>query len=132
MKEGNKNPTVVHFEIPADDVERAKKFYSTLFGWKIEKFSEDTPAGEYWMITITDDKGNKVLSGGIHKRMFPEQLITNYIDVKSLDEYSTKIENLGGKVVRNKTAVPGMGYFAFCIDTEKNSFAIWETNENAK
>ena len=54
--------------------------------------------------------------------MFPEQQITNYIDVKSVDEYSSKIEKLGGKVVRNKTAVAGMGYFAFCIDTENNSF----------
>jgi len=125
-------PTIVHFEIPVEDIERSMKFYTELFNWKIEKFPGNTPAGEYWMITITDDKGNKVLSGGMYKRMFPEQLITNYIDVKSVDEYSTKIENLGGKVVRNKTAVPGMGYFAFCIDTEKNSLAIWETNENAK
>jgi catechol 2,3-dioxygenase-like lactoylglutathione lyase family enzyme len=52
-------PTIVHFDIPAEDVERSQKFYTELFGWKIEKFSEDTPAGEYWMITITDDKGNK-------------------------------------------------------------------------
>lgn len=36
VKEGKKNPTVVHFEIPAEDVDRARKFYSTLFGWKIE------------------------------------------------------------------------------------------------
>ena len=125
-------PTIVHFDIPAEDVERSQKFYTELFGWKIEKFSEDTPAGEYWLITITDDKGNKVLSGGMHKRMFPEQQITNYIDVKSVDEYCSKIEKLGGKVVRNKTPVPGMGFFAFCTDTENNMFAIWETNENAK
>lgn len=68
----------------------------------------------------------------MHKRMFPEQQITNYLDVKSVDEYASKIEKLGGKVVKNKTAVAGMDYFAFCIDTENNSFAIWETNENAK
>jgi uncharacterized protein len=46
-------PTIVHFEIPADDVERSKKFYSDLFGWKIEKFSGQTGGGgedmEYWM-----------------------------------------------------------------------------------
>ena len=53
-------PTIVHFEIPAEDIERSKKFYSELFGWKIEKFPGETPAGEYWMLTITDDKGNKV------------------------------------------------------------------------
>jgi predicted enzyme related to lactoylglutathione lyase len=39
--------TIVHFEIPADDVEKLRKFYSDLFGWKIEK----TPSPmEYWMI----------------------------------------------------------------------------------
>jgi predicted enzyme related to lactoylglutathione lyase len=132
VRELDNMPTIVHFEIPAEDIERSKKFYSELFGWKIEKFPGETPAGEYWMLTITDDKGNKVLGGGMHKRMFPEQQITNYIDVKSVDEYSSRLEKLGGKVVRTKRAVPGMGYFAFCLDTENNSFAIWETNENAR
>jgi uncharacterized protein len=125
-------PTIVHFEIPADDIERSKKFYSELFGWKIEKFPGETPAGEYWMLTITDDKGNRILGGGMHKRMHPEQQIINYIDVKSVDEYSSKVENLGGKVVMPKTAVVGMGYFALCVDTENNNFAIWETSEIAK
>ena len=41
MTQDNKNPTIVHFEIPADDVERARNFYSTLFGWKIEKIEEE-------------------------------------------------------------------------------------------
>ena len=40
---------VVHFEIPADDVERAQKFYGELFGWKIEKFTSPMPM-DYWMI----------------------------------------------------------------------------------
>jgi uncharacterized protein len=83
-------------------------------------------------VTTTDDKGNKSLGGGIHKRMHPEQKIINHIDVKSVDEYSSKVEKLGGKVVAPKTAVPGMGYFAFCLDTENNSFSIWESNESAK
>jgi len=45
-------------------------------------------------------------------------MLKDYIDLESVDEYSSKLEKLGGKVVRNKTAVPGMGYFAFCSDTE--------------
>ena len=53
-------PTIVHFDIPVDDIERAKKFYSDLFGWKIEKWSESgTGDMEYWMVTTTDEKGNK-------------------------------------------------------------------------
>ena len=62
----------------------------------------------------------------------PEHRLTNYINVSSVDEYKSKVEEAGGKVVAPKHAVPGMGYFALCLDTENNPFAIWETNENAK
>jgi uncharacterized protein len=130
-------PTIVHFEIPSDDVERSKKFYSELFGWTIEKFQgtdNNMPADmEYYVITTTDDKGNKAIGGRMIKRQNPQhQGITNFIDVKSIEEHSTKIEKLGGKVSLQKTAVPGMGYFAICLDTENNSFAIWETDSTAK
>jgi hypothetical protein len=87
---------------------------------------------EYWMITTTDDKGNKALGGGMMKRKMPQQPNINYIDVKSVDEYSSKVENLGGKVVVSKSAVPGMGYFAVCLDTENNAFAIGESSGSAK
>jgi uncharacterized protein len=135
-------PTIVHFEIPANDIERAKNFYNDLFAWKIEKWpgtddSQLTSAAtgqpiEYWLITTTDDKGNKALGGGMMKRQMPEHQVTNYIDVKSVDEYSSKVEKLGGKVLAPKHTVPGMGYFALCLDTENNPFAIWESNESAK
>jgi uncharacterized protein len=127
-------PTLVHFEVPADDVERSRKFYTDLFGWKIEKWSgTDMADMEYWTVTTTDDKGDKAsLGGGMMKRQNPQQQITNFIDVKSVDEYSSKVEKLGGKVVVSKMAVPGMGYFAVCHDTENNSFGLWESNDSAK
>ena len=128
-------PTLVHFEIPSDNIDRSKKFYNELFGWTIEKLPEESlPEGiEYFIISTVDDKGNKALSGGMMKRQNPQQQgITNYIDVKSVDEYSTKVEQLGGKVMIPKKPVPGMGYFAICSDTENNSFGIWETDANAK
>lgn len=117
-------PTIVHFEIPSDNVERSKKFYSELFGWNIEKVPpEKLPEGvEYWGITTKDDKGNNAVAGGLMKRMMPEQQgITNYLDVKSVEEYSSKVEQLGGKVKMAKMAVPGMGYLAVCSDTDNNN-----------
>ena len=125
-------PTIVHYEIPVNDIERSKKFYGDLFGWKIEKWPGMTPAGEYWMISMADINGNKALGGGIHKRMHPDQRSISYIGVKAVDEYSSKVEKLGGKVVTPKMTVPGLGFFAFCLDTKNNSFAIWESDENAK
>ena len=132
-------PTIVHFQIPSDDIERSKKFYSDLFGWKFDKMptpagSEAMPEGmEYWMITTVDDKGNEDVGGGMMKRQSPQQQgITNYFDVKSVQEYSAKVEKLGGKVISPKMPVPGMGYFAVCTDTENNGFGIFEVDETAK
>ncbi len=124
--------SVVHFEIPADDVERAKKFYGELFGWKIEKFPGPIPM-EYWEITTGTEKGEMgLLGGGMMQRQTPEQQITIYVNVPSIDDYVTKVMKLGGRVVGPKTAVPEMGYFAVCLDLENNGFGIWEVNPNAK
>lgn len=118
---------IVWFEIAADNVERAKKFYGTLFDWKIEKFPGPM---EYWHINT--GSGDPTRDGGMMKRKAPEHGITNYIGVPSVDQYMAKVEKLGGKVCVPKTAVPQMGYFAVCLDTENNMFALWEMDENAK
>jgi predicted enzyme related to lactoylglutathione lyase len=114
--------SIVHFQIPADDIQRAKTFYTKLFGWKIVQVQ----GMEYWGI---DTYG---LMGGMMKRMHPDRQITNYIGVPSVDEFSAKVEKLGGKVIEPKTAIPGMGYFAICMDTENNVFGILETDNSAK
>ena len=118
--------SIIWFEIPADNVERAKKFYRALFGWKITQF----PGGmEYWHV----DTGGADASpdGGMMARKHPQQSITNYINVKSVDKSAAKVKKLGGKICLAKTAVPQMGYFVVCQDTEHNMFALWERNENA-
>lgn len=117
---------IVHFEIPADDVERAKTFYTDLFGWKIENCG----GSDYWMIK-TDEEDEKACEGGMMKRQNPQQQTINYIDVPSVSEYMGKVESLGGKVRVSKTAVPGIGYFAVCTDTENNSFGLWRTDPDA-
>ena len=118
--------TIVHFEIPADNLEKMSSFYSKLFGWKILKMPGPV---EYWGIqTIsTDEKGMLLrngVNGGMMKRQNSEHKPVNYIAVESVDEYSKKIEELGGKVVVPKMEVPGVGWWAMALDPEGNQFAI--------
>jgi hypothetical protein len=113
---------ICHFEIPADDVERAKRFYQGLFDWKIEPVE-----GGYNLITVGEPGPN----GGMMKRMAPGQGITVYINVESVDDYSKKVQSLGGTVIVPKMAVSTMGYFAVFMDTEGNALAIWEVNPQA-
>src|SRR3989339_315145 len=117
--------SVCHFEIPADNVERAQKFYGELFGWKIEKFPIPLPM-DYWMVTTGAKTGEMALGGGMMKRQAPQQQIIIYVDVPSVDEYVDKVVKLGGQVTVPKMAVPGMGYYAVCLDPENNGFGIWE------
>jgi uncharacterized protein len=119
--------SIVWFEIPADNPERAKKFYGSLFGWNIKLFPGMT---EYWHIDTGG--GDDAPDGGMMVRKHSEQPITNYVSVKSVTKSMAKVEKLGGKVCMSKTPVPQMGYFAICQDTEHNTFALWEMNAGAK
>jgi predicted enzyme related to lactoylglutathione lyase len=131
--------TIVHFEIPADQPERAAKFYRELFGWEISKWegSADQRDGfEYWMVRTvpTDEHGlpsRPGVNGGLMRRMYPEQAPVNYILVESVDDYVRRAEELGAKVMMGKTPVPGMGWFAQLTDPEGNVLAIWETDSHA-
>ena len=122
-------PTIVHFNIPVIDVNRAKNFYNELFGWKIERVLGPM---EYYNITTYDDKGNTGVGGGMGESQEQDDQITNYIDVASIDEYITKVQQLGGKIVMPKTPIPGFGYLAVCYDTENNKFGLWESDEKAQ
>lgn len=134
-------PTIVHFEIPSDNLERTKKFYTDLFGWKMEKMP-GTSQREYWMFSTTTNGGGsssnggigeqRTVSGGMMERQMLQEPIIIYIGVDSVAEYSNKVERLGGKVIKQKTEVPGYGWFAICTDTENNGFALWEANTNTK
>jgi predicted enzyme related to lactoylglutathione lyase len=122
-------PTITHFDISADDVNRAKEFYTNLFDWKFEKLPGPS---EYYLITTTNEKGEIGIGGGMAKREKPGDAITNFIDVPSIDEYITKVEKLGGKVLNPKQTVPCFGYLAVCMDTENNVFGLWETDESSQ
>ena len=128
------NHTIVHFDIPADDVEKLRRFYGGLFGWKIERMPG--PMKYYNIETVpVDEHGNLVrpgVNGGMMKRETPDQRPVNYIAVESVDEYGDKIKSLGGRVIIPKQEVPGIGWWALAVDPEGNSFGIFEEIEVPK
>jgi hypothetical protein len=124
---------VSHFEITADDVERAIKFYTSVFGWEIKKW--DGPV-DYWMV-MTDPKdqpGQPGIDGGLMKRQHEEGQPGGYyntIDVPSVDEYVAKVTEHGGEVLVPKMTIPTVGYMAYFRDTEGNIFSVMEMDESA-
>ena len=121
-------PRVVHFEINADNPNRAVKFYSDVFGWKIQPWEGPM---EYWLIS-TGEKDEPGIDGAIMKRQYPEVTTVNTISVSSLDEFMMKITAHGGRIVTEKTTIPGVGYVCYCQDSEGNTLGIIEEDESAK
>jgi predicted enzyme related to lactoylglutathione lyase len=119
--------SLVWFEIAADNVDRARAFYGKLFGWKINAIP-----GMPDYLHIDTGGPDASPDGGMMKRKVPEQSVTNYIIVPSVTKAAEKVKKLGGKICMGKTAVPQMGYFVVCLDTEGNQFALWERSEKAK
>lgn len=122
-------PSVIHFEIGADDPERAVKFYTDVFGWKVERFEE----APYWLVEAPAEGAAEEgpgIGGAIMTREGGNTTV-NTISVLSLDEYMAKVEAAGGKVISPRTTIPGIGYHAYCTDTEGNTFGILETDREA-
>ena len=127
---------VVHFEIQAEDPERAMKFYADVFGWTFQQWGDQ----KYWM-TMTADKDSKEpgINGGLLPRpakTTPQECGTNAfvctVQVENFDESAKKIEAAGGKVAMPKFAIPGMAWQGYFLDTEGNTFGVHQTDENAK
>jgi uncharacterized protein len=123
---------VVHFEIPAEDLDRAKTFYGSIFGWQLQT----TPMadGEYTSVVTTPvDEQTQMpiepgaINGGLVQRdpLIPSPVIT--IDVEAIDIALKEIEAAGGATVTPRTAIPGMGAFAYFRDPEGNVLGLWET-----
>lgn len=124
--------TISYFEIQADEPARAVKFYSDIFGWEFKK--EELVPIEYYRMTETSG-----ILGAILKRSAktpPQQSGTNAyvcsVEVKSFDETSAKILAQGGIVALPKFAVPGRCWQGYFIDTEGNTFGVFEVDQNAK
>jgi predicted enzyme related to lactoylglutathione lyase len=121
-------PRVIHFEIPAENPDRATKFYREVFGWEIQKWAGPM---EYWLATTGAD-GQPGINGGLMRREAPYTGTTNTIDVASVDTAIQTVQAKGGKLAIPKMAVPGIGYIAYCQDTEGNLFGMLQADANAK
>jgi predicted enzyme related to lactoylglutathione lyase len=120
-------PRPVHFEIPAESPERAIRFYEGVFGWKFHKW--DGPM-EYWMIQ-TGDATEPGIDGGLMTRRDPAQPCVNTIGVESVDQTVATILANGGLNVVPKMPIPGVGWLAYCKDTEGHIFGVMQTDPNA-
>ena len=123
MKHGD----LTHFEIPADDPDRARGFYERLFGWS---FTEMPGYDGYHLFTTP--VGEEGMGGAIGKRgeSAPEKM-RSYVWVDSIDETLIKVGDAGGTVVEPKAEVPGQGFYAVLTDTEGNEIALWEAASSA-
>lgn len=122
---------IVHFEIPVDDLERARAFYS-IFGWNLQDWP--MPDGSTYIgvhTTPIDEKTRQPLkpgaiNGGIMQRSKDVKAPVFAINVASIDERVAQIEKAGGKVVKPKIDMMGMGFYAYVKDTEGNVIGLWE------
>lgn len=128
------NP-LIHFEIQADDVARAEKFYTEIFGWRIEKWGEM----DYWAVYTKDNEADPGINGGLlprpTKAPAPEQGTNAFVGTVQVDDFDAtakKIEAAGGKVAMPKYALPGMAWQGYFLDTEGNTFGIHQPDPNAK
>ena len=125
-------PRVVHFEIHAADPDRAVNFYKTLFGWNFQKWEGPM---DYWMV-ITGSDDQPGINGGLVRRQgeIDGQAVIAYVctvDVADVDASVQSALANGGQVALPKMAVPGVGWLAYCKDTEGNIFGMLQADPNA-
>jgi uncharacterized protein len=128
---------VAHFEIHADEPERAAKFYTNVFSWEIKKWEGGQM--EYWMVMTGPREEAGGINGGLIRRPCPAPQapsgLTGYCCTVVVDDYDTmaaKILAAGGKEAMPKMALVGMAWQGYFIDTEGNTFGVHQPDVNAK
>lgn len=118
---------VSHFEITADNPKRAAAFYEQAFGWKFQDWG-----GRFtYLLATTGEKDETGIDGAIMDRTDNKQAVINTISVDKWESGADAVKKAGGKVLQDKTPIPGQGYFAYCADTEGNVFGIFEADATA-
>ena len=117
---------VIHFDLSADNPERAAEFYKSVFNWKVSKWEGSV---DYWLMqTGTDEEPG--ITGGVAGRIQPQDTTAIVFDVESVDEAAKKVIDAGGEIREEKKVIPGVGYLITCRDTEGNTFGIMQTDES--
>ena len=116
---------IVHFEIPVDDLQRARTFYVDMFGWDINKWNGPI---EYWSAKTGEGAGG--INGALLPRSGPVTTTVNTVSVENLDTALAKLVECGGSVESPKIAIPDVGDFAYCKDTEGNVFGLLEVERH--
>jgi len=120
---------IAYFQIPADNVDRAKHFYHALLGWKIEptKTPMDPAAApmQYQDIVTGRAEEGTMNMGGLYKRQMSEPII-NFVMVDDLDKVLLKVEKLGGKTIVPKNEIKTVGLIAIIQDSEGNAIGLWK------
>lgn len=123
---------VVHFEIHADQPERAITFYNSCFGWQFQKWEGPM---DYWMIR-TGDPATPGIDGGmvLRRGAIDGQAVIAYpctIQVDKIDEMLSKVQTNGGTIVVPKMPIPGVGWLFYGKDTEGNIFGVMQPDPSA-
>ena len=120
--------SVVHFEIPADDFERAHEFYREAFGWSVQHMAE-----LQYSSLVTTESGEDgrpstpgAINGGMAKRQAPLDHPAITVGVDDIDKTNERIESLGGSAVGEKLQVADMGWAAYFKDSEGNIVGLWQ------
>ncbi len=124
------NP-VIHFEVQADDVARAKAFYENVLGWKItQMMTKDQGGMDYWGLE-TRAPGTPGINGGLYERPKDTPLYTYdcTVQVDDLDAAMAAVKKHGGSINKEKMEIPGVGWFAGAVDTEGNRFGLMQPGE---
>ncbi len=113
---------LTHFEIRADDAERAQTFWSSLLGWQFNTMPGEFP---YSMADTGDG-----LTAGLYRSDSAERGLVVYFDVDDLDAALDQVRELRG-TPGERSLVPEIGWFAHCVDTEGNPFGLFERARSA-
>lgn len=128
---------LVHFEIPVNDLETARKFYGGIFGWNLTDWKMPDGSTYIGVHTTPIDEKTRVplkpgaINGGIMQRTDKVTMPVFAINVSSIDEKVKMVEKSGGKVVTPKMDMMGMGYYAYVTDPDGNIVGLWEDLKKA-